>query len=259
MESRVPDWRERLAEGELEAALSAYVRFGPEEEGVRETLEDLHSVLSFVKSKAFGRAERLLSGIAHRPDWFDWEHFRASFEGIRDASAALDEREHEKTEELLSRVGHPCFRAEAANIRGTALIFAGEFARARELFEEALVFDPGHYRALTNLGNAALEDGDPDSAIEYYNRAINLNSDFANAHHNLGVAWRRKGNIGRSIAALKAGQKAQQRFEQAEAREKLGSMTKRLGRGSGSRYFRWLVWGAAAAGAYWFLVARGTV
>lgn len=254
-----PGWRERLAAGELEAALSAYLRYGPEEAGVREALEDLHAVMAFVKAKSFGRAERLLGRLAERPDWFDWETFSASFTAVREAVAALDEREHARAEEQLERVTHPFFQAEKANIRGTALIFAGEFERAREQFEEALALDPGHYRALTNLGNAALESGDPDGAIEYYNRAINQNADFPNAHHNLGVAWRKKGNIGRSIAALKAGQKAQQRFEQAEAREQLGSMTRRLGGGQGSKYLKWIVWGAVAAAVYWFLSSRGTI
>ncbi|HLR47312.1 MAG TPA: tetratricopeptide repeat protein [Deinococcales bacterium] len=252
-------WRDRLARGELEGALSAYVRFGPEEPGVRETLEDLHSVLSFVKAKAFGRAERLLDGIEERADWFDWEEFTSSFAAVRQAVSALDEREPEQVEQHLTGADHPFFVAEKANIRGTALIFAGEFEQARAFFEQALEVDPGHYRALTNLGNAALESGDPDGAIEYYQQAITLNADFPNAHHNLGVAWRKKGKIGKSIASLKAGQKAQQRFEQAEAREQLGSMTRRFRGGTAGKYLKWLLWGALAAGAYWFLVSRGSI
>ncbi len=257
----VPDsWRDRLANGELEPALTSYLRFGPEEPGVQTTLEDLHALLNLVRSKAFARAERMLEQLDNRPDWFDWNGFENSFRALRDAAAAVDEREPDRCEELLNDVTHVLFRAEAANMRGTALIFRGEFEAAREQFDQALLIDPKHYRAVTNLGNAALEAGDLDGAIAFYERAISLNADFANAHHNLGVAWRRKGRIGKSIAALKAGQKAQQRFDQAEAREQLGRMTRGVtGKAAGSKYIKWALYALVAAGVYWFLSSRGTI
>lgn len=252
-------WRDRLAVGELEAALGNYLKFGPEEPGVQETLEDLHAILALVKAKAWARAERAFARLEDRPDWFDWHGFTDSFDALRDAVASLDEREAEKVEAFLERCHHPLFQAEVANVRGTALIFKGEFDSARSEFDQALAIDPKHYRAVTNLGNASLEAGDLDAAIEFYQKAINLNSDFANAHHNLGVAWRKKGNIAKSIAALKAGQKAQQRFEQAEAREQLGKMTRGVTQGNSGKYLKWAAYGIVAVGVYWFLSSRGTI
>lgn len=253
------DWRERLSGGELEGALGTYLRFGPEEPGVQATLEDLHDVLKYVKAKAWARAERALARLEERPAWFDWDTFTDGFVALRDATKALDEREHDKVEAYLAQCLSPLFRAEVANVRGTALIFKGEFDAARAEFESALAIDPKHYRAVTNLGNAALESGELDEAIEYYQKAINLNSDFANAHHNLGVAWRKKGNIGKSISALKAGQKAQQRFEQAEAREQLGKMTRGVTQGNSGKYLKWAMYALVAGGVYWFLSSRGTI
>lgn len=252
-------WRDRLAVGELEGALGNYLKFGPEEAGVQETLEDLHAILTLVKAKAWARAERAFARLEQRPDWFDWAAFEGSFTALRQAVAALDEREADRVEEVLAGCQHPLFQAEVANVRGTALIFKGEFDTARAEFDQALTIDPKHYRAVTNLGNAALESGDLDAAIEYYQKAINLNSDFANAHHNLGVAWRKKGNIAKSIAALKAGQRAQQRFEQAEAREQLGKMTRGVTQGNSGKYLKWAAYGLVAIGIYWFLSSRGTI
>lgn len=257
--AEVVSWQERLAAGSVEAALGSYLRFGPEQPGVQATLEDLQSVVALVKSKAFVRAERVLLRIEDRPDWFDWTRFEQAFAALRKAVAALDERELEQVEPHLQEAEHELFLAEIANIRGTARIFDGELEQARLDFELALELDPKHYRALTNLGNAALEDGRLDEAIEYYRKAINLNADFPNAHHNLGVAWRKKGNIAKSIAALKAGQKAQQKFDQAEAREQLGSMTRKVTGGNAGKYLKWVLYAGIAAGVYWFLSSRGTI
>ena len=108
----VPDsWRDRLANGELEPALTSYLRFGPEEPGVQRTLEDLHAILNLVKSKAFARAQRMLEQLDSRPDWFDWSTFEESFTALREAAAAVDEREPERCEELLAKVNHVLFRA----------------------------------------------------------------------------------------------------------------------------------------------------
>ena len=178
---------------------------------------------------------------------------------MRQAVAALDERELEQIEEHLVAAEHELFLAEIANVRGTASIFDNELERARAEFRRALEIDPKHYRALTNMGNAALEDGNFDEAIEYYQQAINLNGDFPNAHHNLGVAWRKKGNIAKSIASLKAGQKAQQKFDQAEAREQLGGMARRVTGGNSGKYLKWVLYAAVAAAVYWFLSSRGTI
>ncbi len=252
-------WQDRLGEGAIESALGNYLRFGPEQPGVQEALEDLQTVVSLVKAKAFVRAERRLAAIADRADWFDWAGFEKSFFALRDAVAALDNRETETALARLDEADHVLFTAEIANVRGTAFIFRGDLEEAHAEFSHALQLDPKHYRAVTNLGNAALEAGRIDDAIDFYKKAINLNPDFPNAHHNLGVAWRKKGNIARSISALKAGQKAQQKFDQAEAREQLGRMTRRVTGGNASKYLKWFLYAAIAAGVYWFLSSRGTI
>ncbi len=252
-------WRELLASATPDRALAAYLRFGPEEAGVQRGLEDLANVMSLVRSKSFNRAERILQRLEERGDWFNWDAFEADLARIREASAHIDERNLDEAKALLGQVGMSMFAAEVANMRGTARIFSGDLDEARMDFETALELDPQHYRAMTNLGNAALEAGELDEAIAYYERALRLNGDFPNAHHNLGVAWRKKGKIAKSIGSLKSGQRAQQRYEQAEAREQLGRMGRNFGGSNSRKYAKWLMYAVVAIGVYWFLTSRGTI
>jgi tetratricopeptide (TPR) repeat protein len=246
-------WRERLSEGSFEAALKAYFAAGPEDPAVQEALESLCSLTILARSRAWNRARSRLQAITQRGDWLDWDQLDADLTALQAAAAALDSRDSEAALEQLESVQLNFFAAETANLRGAAAIFMGDFTLAREWFERAIELDPQHYRAVTNMGNAALEAGATDEAIEWYEKALRLNNDFPNAHHNLGVAWRKKGQIAKSIRSLKSGQKAQQRFDQLEAREQLGT----LGRGAGRKYSRWLLYAAAAVAVYWFLNSRG--
>jgi tetratricopeptide (TPR) repeat protein len=248
-------WRERAAEGSFEAALAAYFAAGPEDAGVQQSLESLCSLVALTRSRAWNRARRQLEAVSERGDWLDWNQLEADLAALQAATEALDSRDSQAAGELLDSVRLACFEAETSNLRGAAAIFEGDFTGASAWFERAITLDPKHYRAVTNMGNAALESGDTDMAIEWYEKALRLNGDFPNAHHNLGVAYRKKGQIAKSIRSLKSGQKAQQRFDQVEAREQLG----RIGRGAGQKYTRWLFYAAAGAAVYWFLSSRGMI
>ena len=88
-----------------------------------------------------------------------------------------------------------------------------------------------------------------------YERALALNDTFGNAHHNLGVAYRRKGQVGKSVRALRKAQGASQKQIREEARESL-----RSGVGGGlAKYGRWLVYFVVAAALFLLLRSRGLV
>ncbi len=102
----------------------------------------------------------------------------------------------------------PAFvRAEAWVRRGARLAEAGEKAAAREAFERALALYPRHPRALMNLGNLELEAGHTDAAIAYYQKALEIDPELADVHHNLAAAYKRKGDLDRMVRHLKKAQR----------------------------------------------------
>ena len=145
--------------------------------------------------------------------------------------------------------------AEAETQRGTALVFLGDAEAAVSAFEKATTFDPRHYRALTNLGNVALERGRTDEAISHYENALKLNENFANAHHNLGVAYRRKGDVGKSVAAIRRAQRVSKQRDREEAR----AVLKTFGGEQRSKYLKWFLYALAAVGVFLLLRAQGII
>jgi tetratricopeptide (TPR) repeat protein len=94
-------------------------------------------------------------------------------------------------------------RAAAANKRGVALVELKRHDEARTAFEQALQIVPKFAPALVNIGNLHLEGGDAEAAIRYYESAILSDEDYALAHHNLGVAYKRLGRTGDSVRELR--------------------------------------------------------
>ncbi len=98
-------------------------------------------------------------------------------------------------------------RAEALNVLGVLHAVHEETAEARATFERAVTADPGHYRAISNIGNLELQAGNFKEAEAAQRRAIALSPDFAGAHHNLGVALRRQGRLNDSVKSIRKGQR----------------------------------------------------
>ena len=170
-----------------------------------------------------------------------------------DVAVAVDQREPEAARAALARVQSEYFAAERDAQTGTVAVLEGDPTAARAHLEAALERDPNHVRALTNRGNLKLEDGDVDGAITDYERAIKLDDGFANAHHNLGVAYRRKGQVGKSVAALRRAQRAASKRDAEEARATLA----RGAGGGGRRWLRPVLIGAAVVAALWWWTNRG--
>lgn len=113
--------------------------------------------------------------------------------------------------ELLQRVTSGSDRAFLLNKRGVARIGLERRELARADFAGALEALPNYAPALTNLGNLLLEDGDVPSAIAHYERAISSDRNYAVAHLNLGVAYKRQGRIADSVRALREAARLEQR------------------------------------------------
>jgi tetratricopeptide (TPR) repeat protein len=249
-------WTEQVARGRFDLAAQAY-RFVEDQDPVlRDGLEALGDAQAASRDKAWRRVETALERLELRHEALPWEAIEADLAALAAASRALDMREPDEARQQLARVTGAALPAEAATLEGTLAVLEGDVGRAKGLFDAALAHDPNHFRAVTNLGNLLLEEGDVDGAIACYERAIRLNDGFANAHHNLGVAYRRAGRIGQSVRSLRRAQREGQRRDTEEARSRLG----RGGKGSparSNRTVRWIVIAAVAFLAYYFLVARG--
>jgi tetratricopeptide (TPR) repeat protein len=67
-------------------------------------------------------------------------------------------------------------------------------------FQKALQINPDYAGARYNLGNALLEKGSVDEAIVHFQKAIQINPNYADAHNNFGNALLQKGAVDEAIA-----------------------------------------------------------
>lgn len=125
----------------------------------------------------------------------------------------------ELSEVLKPAHSHAMTQAEAYNALGVLHALREEPEAARSAFEDARRTDPGHYRALMNLGNLDLEAGRPAEAEVCYREVLKLAPDYEGAHHNLGVALRRQGKVYESVGSIRRAQRLSVRQSQQETRE----------------------------------------
>jgi tetratricopeptide (TPR) repeat protein len=252
-----PDgWFDHARRGRYDLAAQTLRLGGGGDPDLQDALDGLGDVVAAVRDKAYARARTALQRIDPRPAELDWEALEADLGALGEAAVALDRREPDEARERLARIKGTAYPAETATLLGTLAVYEGETAVARERFEQALEFDPNHYRALTNLGNIKLEAGDVDGAVESYERAIRLNDGFANAHHNLGVALRRKGQLGRSVQALKRAQREAGKRDAEDARARLGAGRRGATASSSARTIRWLIWAGIILAIVWIVASR---
>lgn len=248
-------WQMALDEGQADEALSRYQRQDLRDEATLEELRTAADLRSQLRAKAYANANKLLEGTDLPASIIDWGKVRNQVDTLQESQEALDKLEPEAAIELLDGVDQPLLQAEAETQRGTAKVYRNEPDAAAVHFGEALARDPKHYRALTNRGNLALEGGRVDDAIADYQHAIEINESFSNAHHNLGVAYRKKGDISRSVSSIRRAQRLLHRGDADAARNRLGSG----GTASGPRLGRWFFYGALAVVIYLVLRGQGII
>ncbi|GGK89370.1 tetratricopeptide repeat protein [Deinococcus radiotolerans] len=124
---------------------------------------------------------------------------------------------------LAGALAQPLTRAEALNAQGVLQAMLGHEAQAREVFSAAREADPGHYRALTNLGNLDMEAGHFAQAEQTYREVIQMAPEYDGGHHNLGVSVRRQGRVAEGVRSIRQAQrlamKRSREDTQAEVKE----------------------------------------
>lgn len=247
------NWETLLANQQYSTAARVYTLLPERDTTMQRSLDALADVVDLQRDRLYKRAAERIERLEDRSELIEWDAMLEEIRLFDKVSGLIEQRDIAGALEALGDQTEWYFTSEAHTLRGTALIYEGDMDDAEALFTQVIELDPRHYRAITNLGNIALERGDTDEAIERYQRAIELNETFPNAHHNLGVAYRKKRQIGKSVQALKKAQRFSQKHDREEAREQLGKMTGRVNFG---KYLKWLAYGVIIGGVYWILTSQ---
>lgn len=85
------------------------------------------------------------------------------------------------------------------NSYGFALEREGEIDSAIQEYQKAIRLNPVYAKAHNNLGAALVAKGSLDAAIKEYQMALLISPNFAKAHYNLGVAFANKGDLTSAI------------------------------------------------------------
>lgn len=227
----IPDWRTfaRTHEWRRAQAAASLRRADPT---ITAAITALSSFQEDVRAKRYPAARRALSAYAaHLQDAKAAGAGQGALllslaapESLETGLAALEQVQSypepaELEGALAPALAHPLTRAEALNAQGVLRALREEPDLARADFERALEADPQHYRARMNLGNLALESGDPKQAETQYREVLKLAPDYDGAHHNLGVALRRQGKLQASVGAIRRAQRLGARRMQQEAKD----------------------------------------
>ncbi len=203
-------WTKYLQQGKITQAYQSYIEQPNQDKVTLKTLISLMSVQKHLRAKFWQQACDELIDYHNWFDFLDLQVLQEDLATLKEVSNLLDHHNPEKALESLQKIRSTLYKAELEAQKGTAYIFLNEKQKAKSAFKEALEIDPQHYRALTNLGNIALEENYIDIAIANYEKALSINRNFSSALHNLGVAYRRQGKIYKSIKALRRAQSARQ-------------------------------------------------
>jgi tetratricopeptide (TPR) repeat protein len=117
--------------------------------------------------------------------------------------------------------------ASVLNSRGMAWERADNLEKAKVDYEKAMEVNPDYANAYNNRGNIKLNQKDYDGAVADYNRAIGLNGLFVEAHFNRGIA---RENIGDLTGAIEDFNRAiELNSEYGDAYFRRGNVKERLG------------------------------
>jgi tetratricopeptide (TPR) repeat protein len=86
---------------------------------------------------------------------------------------------------------------------GNALLQKGQVDEALEQFQKALEINHHDVDAHSNLGAALFQKGQVDDAVAHYKKALEINPNYAQANYNLGLALFQKGQVDDAVAQYK--------------------------------------------------------
>ena len=85
------------------------------------------------------------------------------------------------------------------NIYGVSLARLGRYTEAIEYYDRAIAVEPNFAEVYNNKGNALREVGEVKEAVKIIQRAIKLNPTYVEAYYNLGLVYQKSGDNERAI------------------------------------------------------------
>ncbi len=82
-------------------------------------------------------------------------------------------------------------------------------------FQKALQIQPDFVNAHFNLGNALQGQGKIEAAIDHYQQALRIKPDYAQAHYSLGMTLQRQGKIEAAVRHYQRALDSNEKFPQA--------------------------------------------
>ena len=119
-------------------------------------------------------------------------------------------------------------QVDALYLLGVVKLQEGDAGAAVELSGKAIANKPDFAEAHNNLGNAYKDRGRLDEAVAAFRKAVELKPDFAEAHNNLGIALKDRGKLDDVVAAFRKAVELKPDF--AEAHNNLGNALKDQGK-----------------------------
>jgi protein O-GlcNAc transferase len=109
----------------------------------------------------------------------------------------------QRTLGVIRRVRRPDTDTDSVTYQvkcGSALLKKRKVIEAKPFFDQALVLDPDNAEAHYGLGIVSTAQGHLDLAVKNYKRAIALKPDYAEAHINLGAVFQAQGKLDHASA-----------------------------------------------------------
>lgn len=119
-------------------------------------------------------------------------------------------------------------RAKSAAARGAQAVARQGFLDAEQSFAQAVALKPTNADALYNLGNAKVENGKVEEAIEAFRQSLSINPRNAKCHYNLGNALKRTKRYAEAMAQYREAIRIEPKHISAYIN--LGNTLKLLGR-----------------------------